>query len=98
VVIWTQPARNDLNAIFEYIALDSKFYARNTVRNIVEKASSLIEHPQVGRIVPEIENVEIREVFIYSYRIIYQILTDKIAILTEVHGNRDLNKSDIPIL
>lgn len=63
MVIWTQPARNDLHAIFEYIALDSNFYARNTVRNIVEKASSLENHPKIGRIVPELENGAIRDSF-----------------------------------
>jgi plasmid stabilization system protein ParE len=70
VVIWTQPARNDLHAIFKFIALDSNFYARNTVRNIVEKACVLVNHPEIGRIVPELEITDIREVFIYSYRII----------------------------
>lgn len=98
MVIWTQPARNDLKAIFEFIALDSKFYARNTVQNIVEKATFLADQPKIGRIVPELENSDIREVFIYSYRIIYQILPEKIAILTIVHGNRDLDRGEISIL
>ena len=80
MVIWTLTARDDLRAIYEYIALDSKFYAKNTVRNIVERAAKLFDSPQIGRIVPELETNEIREVFIYSYRIIYQILPDRLAI------------------
>jgi plasmid stabilization system protein ParE len=28
MVKWTLPARDDLKAIYEYIALDSKFYAK----------------------------------------------------------------------
>jgi plasmid stabilization system protein ParE len=31
MVIWTIPARDDLKAIFEYIALDSRFYANKVV-------------------------------------------------------------------
>jgi plasmid stabilization system protein ParE len=50
--------------------MDSRVYARNTVRNIVEKTSNLTNNPQIGRIVPELENSDIREVFIYAYRII----------------------------
>ena len=98
MVIWTLTARDDLRAIYEYIALDSKFYAKNTVRNIVERAANLFDSPQIGRIVPELETNEIREVFIYSYRIIYQILPDRLAILAVVHGHRDLKGNDIPVI
>ena len=96
-MIWTRNAGSDLHSIFEFIALDSKFYARNTIQNIVEKAATLSNNPQIGRIVPEFENDSIREVFIYSFRIIYQILPDKNAILSVVHGNRDLNQSNFPV-
>jgi len=68
------------------------------VQNIVKKVSTLENYPKIGRIVPELENDDIREVFIYSYRIIYQIVSEKISILTVVHGNRELNRSDIPLL
>lgn len=98
MVIWTRPAKDDLKAIYEYIALDSKFYAKNTVRNIVEKVTTLSDTPQIGRIVPELDANDIREVFIYSYRIIYQILPDRLAILTVVHGHRNLKSSDISVI
>ena len=39
MVIWIQPAKDDLRAIYEYIALDSKFYAKKTVQDIVERAA-----------------------------------------------------------
>jgi len=80
LVTWTLPARDDLKAIHNYIALDSKFYAKNTVRNIVQRALKLSEIPEIGRIVPERNEPDIREVFIYSYRSIYQILSDGIML------------------
>ena len=98
MVEWTEPARNDVRAIYEYIALDSKFYAKNTVRNIVERSATLSESPEIGRVVPELGEKEIREVFIYSYRIIYQILPDRLAILAIFHGHRDLKGIDIPVI
>ena len=98
MVEWTEPARDDLRAIYEYIALDSEFYARNTARNIVERSATLSESPEIGRVVPELGEKEIRELFIYSYRIIYQILPDRLAILAIVHGHRDLKGIDIPVI
>jgi plasmid stabilization system protein ParE len=96
VVKWALTAKNDLHAIHEYIALDSKFYAKNTIRNIIEKTKIIEESPEIGRIVPEFEDEEIREVFMYSYRIIYQIQHQSIVILTIIHGSRDLFKAHIP--
>ena len=96
MVTWTKPARDDLKAIHDYIAPDSKFYAKNTVRNIVLRASKLSNVPEIGRIVPELNEPDIREVFIYSYRVIYQIVADGLFILAVVHGHRDLHGEDFP--
>ena len=98
MVIWTEPARNDLKAIYEYIALDSKFYAKNTVRNIVQRVLKLSDIPEFGRIVPEVNENNVREVFIYSYRVIYQILPGGLYILAVVHGHRNLDGNDIPVI
>lgn len=98
MVIWTEPARNDLKAIHDFIALDSKFYAKNVVRSIVQRAAKLSYSPEVGRIVPEIDDNYIREVFIYSYRIIYQIQSNELFILAIVHGHRNISIYDIPQL
>jgi toxin ParE1/3/4 len=98
VVVWTQPAKDDLRAIYEYIALDSKFYARSTARNIVERTAKLSDTPNIGRVVPDLDINEIREVFIYSYRIIYQIIPAGLAVLTVVYGHRDLKSSGIPVI
>jgi toxin ParE1/3/4 len=38
--------------------------------------------------VPEKNEESIREIFVFQYRIIYEILTSEIHILTVVHGKR----------
>jgi plasmid stabilization system protein ParE len=98
VVIWTEPARNDLKAIHDFIALDSKFYAKNVVRSIVQRVAKLSSSPEVGRIVPEIDDKYTREVFLYSYRIIYQLQSEDLFILAIVHGHRNICIYDIPLL
>jgi toxin ParE1/3/4 len=95
MVIWSEPAKRDLRHIFEYIARDSIFYAKKVVNIIVEKSMSLDSSPRRGRIVPEINDPDIREIFIYSYRLMYQITTDNIYILGVIHGKRDFTPDDI---
>jgi addiction module RelE/StbE family toxin len=95
MVIWSKPAKKDLKQIFEYIASDSRFYAKKVVNNIVEKSMSLDLSPRRGRVVPEMNDPEIREIFIYSYRLMYQITPDNIYILGVIHGKRDFTPDDI---
>jgi plasmid stabilization system protein ParE len=92
VVRWSFPARNDLRQIHAYIAKDSRYYAKKVVQEIVAKARSLEAFPVKGRVVPEIEDPNVREVFIYSYRLIYEIAPYEIRVLAVVHGKRDLSR------
>ena len=89
MVKWSQPARMDLKQIHDYIAKDSKYYAKNVAQRIVEKTEKLMDFPEIGRIVPEMDDPNIRELFIYSYRLIYEITPDGIEILAVIHGKRD---------
>ena len=70
MVKWSIPARNDLKQIHDYIAKDSKYYAQNVIQEIVTKTETLPEFPEIGRTVPEISDQNIRELIVYSYRLI----------------------------
>ena len=50
---------------------------------------SLNEFAERGRIVPELRDDSIREIFVYSYRLVYRIEDDQISILALIHGRRD---------
>ena len=89
MVKWSAPAKRDLNQIHDYIAKDSKYYAKKVAQNIVASTQELNEFPKIGRIVPEIGGTNVRELFVYSYRLIYEISTDRIEILAIIHGKRD---------
>ena len=89
MVKWSGPARMDLKQIHDYIANDSRYYAKKVIQTIVEKTEELIVFPDLGRIVPEIDKPNIRELFVYSYRLIYEISSDGIEILAVIHGRRD---------
>ena len=64
------------------------WYARAVVAKIVETAEAIPDHPEPGRIVPEIDDRSIRERFVYSYRIIDRIAQERILVATVVHGSR----------
>ena len=87
-VKWSPEATEDLESIAEYIARDSEFYARSVVSKILSVSSKIPEQPMIGRIVPEIGEKEIRERFVYSYRLVYRIQNSMITIVAIIHGKR----------
>ncbi len=89
-VIWSHEAAADLEAIADYIARDSTFYAASFVLEVREASRSLKEFSERGRIVPELSNPSIRELLIKDYRLIYRIEQSRIDILGLIHGRRDL--------
>lgn len=90
-VEWSSRAIKDLEAIAEYIALDSTAYAAAVVTTILKTTRTLSRFPLAGRIVPEFSDENIREWFVYSYRVIYRIESDVVIIATIIHGKRLLN-------
>ena len=90
-LIWTDPSIADLRAIRDYIARDSDYYAADLVEQLVLSVERLLRFPKLGRVVPEAQDQNIRELFQQGYRIIYRIAGERIEILTIVHGSRDLS-------
>jgi toxin ParE1/3/4 len=89
-VVWTESAWLDLKAVADFIARDSPYYAASLVREIRNHARSLSRMSGRGRVVPEIGDRQIRELFVQSYRLIYKVERSRVAILALVHGARDL--------
>lgn len=95
MVIWSEPAKTDLRSIHDFIARNPKHYAKKVVLNIREKADILDKLPKMGRIIPEIGDEKVREISLYSYRIIDAIGSLNIFVLAVVHKKRDLKTEEI---
>ena len=95
MVIWSQPAKADLRSIHDFIAHDSRFYAKKVVQDIREKTDILEQLPKSGKKTPELNDDQVRELSLYSYRIIYEIKEQGIFVLAVVHKRRDLKVDDI---
>jgi len=85
---WTDRSLEDLNQIHEYIARDSKNYANLFVKKIYETVQKLKDFPNIGRVVPEVNNPSVREVIFQNYRIIYRKMNNYVEIITIIHGSR----------
>ena len=92
VIVWSKLAYKDIDQIHEYISKDSHFYARKTIEIIIARVESLEEFPESGRVVPEFENPDIRELIENNYRIVYRFVKPTITILRIHHGARDLSR------
>jgi addiction module RelE/StbE family toxin len=85
-IIWTESASQDLERAVDYIYLDSPSYAFSFLSDVMERVRTLDVFPYRGRLVPEINVEDVREVFIHRYRLVYQVEESRIIILTFVHG------------
>ncbi len=85
---WSEEALEDIESIATYIEKDSPTYAKSVVSKFFEKAEIVQEFPKLGRKVPEFNDTTVREIFVYSYRLIYKLYDDKILFVAVVHGKR----------
>jgi len=90
-IVWTDPAVNDLDGIQSYLTPDSTRYASILIEKIILATENLKLFPLMGRIVPEVAEIAIREIFVHHYRIIYRTNDDLIEILAIIHQARDLS-------
>jgi plasmid stabilization system protein ParE len=89
-VVWSPTALEDVETIASFISRDSIAYAGAVVNRVINSTRNLENFPFAGRIVPEFGVEAIREVFAYSYRIIYRIENQTVTVATVIHGRREL--------
>jgi toxin ParE1/3/4 len=92
-VHWTKNALKHLVDIYGYISENSNCYALRMVDRLTRKSEGIAAFPMAGRMVPEFQAHDIREVIERPYRIIYRITPEKIDVLAVVHGARQLNSA-----
>ena len=87
-LIWSREALDDIDSIAEYISRDSLYHAQLVAERLFELGESLRVYPKIGRVVPELGDSQVRECFLYSYRLIYELKDEEIHILAVIHGKR----------
>ncbi len=93
-VHWTDTAQGHLDAIYHYIAQNSTEYAKRMVDRLTRRSQQIADFPESGRIVPEYQMEQIREVIEGPYRIIYYIMPDQIDVLAVIHAARNISREE----
>jgi len=89
-VIFTDRFLDRIEECTDYIALDNDPTAIKWARDIFEICQKLINQPESGRIVPEFRRPEIREIIHGNYRLVYELKTNQIDVLTIWHTRQML--------
>lgn len=89
-VLWTASALAQLQAIHDFVAQTSPDYAIRIIDRLIRRSIQIAAFPNSGRIVPEYDRKEIREVFEGRYRIIYLVEVAQVQVLAVIHSARDL--------
>ncbi len=94
-ILWSPLAFERATEIVDYIARDKPEAATRWIHTVFSKVEQLRSHPEIGRMIPEINEHHFRELIYGNYRIIYRIETKQISILTIRHGKQILPIDEI---
>ena len=94
---WTNFAIENLNDIGDYIEKDSFQYAQIVVNFLFDATDILVQHPLSGRMVPEFNDKNIRELIRGSYRIVYKVLNENRIDVITIHHSAQL-LTDLPTI
>lgn len=94
-IIWSPSAVERAAEIAEYISRDNPIAAEKWVDTVFSKVEQLKSFPESGRIVPEINSKDFRELIYGNYRIIYRVEKTQISILTIRYGKQILPIDEI---
>lgn len=70
---WSPGARDDLHDIVVFIARDNPDRAMSFGYQLISETDRLQIFPRLGRVVPEYQSEELREIIFRPYRIVYRL-------------------------
>jgi addiction module RelE/StbE family toxin len=94
-IVWSPLAVDRASEIADYISRDKPSAAEKWIDTLFSKVEMLKASPEMGRVVPETNNHQIREIIYGNFRIIYHIDRKQISILTVRHGKQILPIDDL---
>jgi toxin ParE1/3/4 len=85
---WSERALRDLENIGEYIARDNPKAAKDWVDRLFSRAADASVMPMAARMVRESARVDVREVLVSRYRIIFHVSDAAVTVLTVIEGHK----------
>lgn len=94
-VTFVARARDDLRSIVQFIARQSaQEIGQRVGSSLIDKALTLSTLPERGRVVPELKNSAVREIFFKSYRIVYRLRGTTVEVIRFWHAARGTPEID----
>lgn len=90
-VTWSPRSIADLEEIRAFIDADSPAWAELTVRRLVAAVERLQQFPDSGRVVPERQSPQLRDVVSGNFRVVYRRGPGRVEIVTVFRGSRDFS-------
>ncbi len=90
-ISWSPEALDDIDDIAEFHHNRDPLYAQAVIEELVSRSRTLSYSPLRGRQVPELEGRGYREIFAYSYRLIYRVQAQGVAILAVIPGKMPMD-------
>lgn len=87
-VKFTAEALRDIEEIHAYIAQDSQRYADMQVQRFYDAAAQLADFPKSGHPVPEVKSLNVRELTIGNYRMMYRLLEPEFVEVMIIHHSK----------
>ena len=81
---YTDRLTDDLANIYTFIALNNSKNAQEWVEKLRIRAQSAANSALIGRVMPELRQPDIREVFVDHYLIVYRVEAEEISVLTDL--------------
>ena len=94
-IVWSPLAVDQARDIASYIALDKPSAAELWIDELFKCVERLQEFPESGRVVPEINRKNIREIILGHYRVIYKVTPNRIDVLVVKNYRQILQDSEV---
>jgi plasmid stabilization system protein ParE len=94
-IVWAPLAIERVEEAMQFITRDKPEAGRRWAEQLLVRVEGLTTHPESGRIVPDLDRTDLREIIYVSHRVIYRIVDEEVRILTIRHCARLLDESEL---
>jgi plasmid stabilization system protein ParE len=92
---WSPLASEQVDDAVAYIAADDPAAALAWLERLLERVKALTAYPDSGRVVPELQREDIREIVVSPYRVMYRRGAEAVEIAAIRHGARQFDDDEI---
>jgi toxin ParE1/3/4 len=95
-VIWLRQSVIELNRNIDFVAVESPQNAKKVAAEIYARVAKLKDFPRQGSLyLKRISQREIRQIYVYRWRIIYELNAEEIQILRVIHMSQNLDDIEL---